>query len=275
MVFREGVAVTKLYLAAAAVLVAGWGMAGARAEAGEWHGSSGIGSGAFGVSARIVSDGSATHLPPAPVVFGTGEWHYNRTANRADLSETLGIAAAGQQIATLQVTAGHLRVHAASNGVAIDHVEPTADGSIDSVEITLQAYPAPSTGTPPLLSIIGSGITWQASDSETFPKTPVVAGAASFTSMTITGSLVNGDTVNITGTRPANTTLVLGATGNVRIVVNQEITAGAIACTPTCTFIPSGITTEALAVHLQQAAIGTQTVSGTIVLGEARANVGL
>jgi len=267
---------TKFPRSAAVALVVGCSLAAGAAHADGAWGPGGIGSSAFGVSANFVAGGDGTALVPVPFAGGEGGWPYNRTAERATLSETLAVAAGGQQIATLQITAGKLKVHAASGGFGVDFIEPTADGSFDSLQITLQLYPAPPTTggvVPlPLLSVIASGVTWKASDGWTAPKTPTVAGGATFTSATITGSLTGDNTVNITGSPAANNVVVLGD-GAVRITVNRQVTAGKLTCKSTCSFAAYGITEDALQIHLEQAVIGTQKVDGNITVGEAEAHV--
>jgi hypothetical protein len=273
---------TQLVRAALVASVAAWGLAGAAARADEPPALDNIGSSAYGIAAGFVADATATGLRPLPVAGG---WHHGHGGRLDTLSETLGIAAAGQQIATLQVTASHLVTTAghplptAPAPAAEWHAAPapTAGGSIGSVQITLQLYPPPPSGPvpAPLLSVVASGVTWQASDSWTAPKTPVVAGSAGFTSLTITGSLVNGDTLTADGTKPANTTVLipLSSGGSTRVTYNQQITGGHEACAPTCAFTAYGITVKALAIHLDGVTIGSQTVSGTITVGEANAHI--
>jgi hypothetical protein len=145
------------------------------------------------------------------------------------------------------------------------------------VQITLQQYPPPPTGPlpAPLLSIVASDAAWQASDTAAVHATPVVAGTASFGSLTITGSLINNSTISETGTQAPNESVdfIVAGGGNVRITLNQQVTAGAVSCVPTCTFTPSGITVDALSIHLDQVAVAGQTVSGDITLGEAGAQI--
>jgi hypothetical protein len=263
-----------LRLAIMAAVATGCGLAGAAAQADEPRRTGEIDSSAFAVAARFVSEATSTGLRPVPFAFGDGGRRYRRSANRDALSETLGIAAAGQQIATLKVTAGHLRAHAASTGIGIDFVEPSADGSIDSLQITLQPYPPPVGGPAPsaLLSIVASGVAWKASDSVTLPKTPVVAGSASFTLLTITGTLLANGTVTGVGAVAPNDTVAFGD-GSVRITLNQQVTDGLLSCTPTCAFIPFGITTDAVAIHLEQVSISGHAITGDIKVGEAEAHV--
>jgi hypothetical protein len=264
---------TSRSLTATLVLAAGFALAGATAQAGE---TSGVGSSAYGVAAGFISDGTATTLAPMPFAGGGEGGRHHGWAHNSSLDETLYIGANGLPIATLQVTATKAHAHADSDWFGIDHAAPSADGSIDTLTITLQAYPAPATSTPPLLSIVATGVTFQATDSVTVPKAPVVSGSGESATLKITGSLVNGDTINQTGPAAANDaiTIPLPTGGYTRVTLNRQITHGAIACTSTCTFTPTGIVVDALEVHLDQVTISGHPVGGEITVGQAAAHIG-
>lgn len=56
----------------------------------------------------------------------------------------------------------------------------------------------------------------------------------------------------------------------VTIVLNRQVPEGVISCSATpagCTFTPTGVKVEAIAVELHRVSLGGQLVSGTIVLG--------
>jgi hypothetical protein len=184
----------KLALAVTASLIA-WGLHGVAARADGDHGFADVGSSASGIGAAFVSEGTATALFPLPFAPGGGDWRYRHGSTLKSLNETLGIAAAGQQIATLQVVAGKLVAQATSGGAKGDGkgdvVAPSGNGSIDSVQITLQLYPPPAGPAPaPLLSVVASGLAWSASDTRTGHSAPVLTGSTTVTSATVTGSLV-------------------------------------------------------------------------------------
>lgn len=262
------------HLKAAIVALVGLGIAAPAAQAqGSWPL---IGSSAYGVSAHFVSGWDATGLRPAPFASSHIGWQGHHNSALGTLNETLGIVSAGTQIATLQVTAGNIDLHAAPGGQRLDSTEASASGSIGSLQITLQAYPAPAGTTPtPLLSITASDIDWSASDDKTGPKAPVTAGSTSFGSLSISGSLLAGDTVNTHGTIAADDVAVIvgiGA-GQIRITLNRQIIGGVSTCTSSCTFTPHGITTSALAVHFDQVPINSEAVTGEITVGDANAHI--
>jgi hypothetical protein len=73
---------------------------------------------------------------------------------------------------------------------------------------------------------------------------------------------------------PANDGIFIpSGNGGTRVTFNQEITAGKETCSSTCTFAPLGITTDAVAIHLEQVSIGGHVVSGDIIVGAAEAHI--
>lgn len=264
------------HLAAAGLAAAGLVAIAAPARAQDWGG--GIGSSAYALAAHFVAGGDATSLRPAPVARGDGGFRYDNKADRASVSETLAIAAGGAQIATLTVTATKVATQAESKGIAIDVVMPSANGSIGTLTLTLQSYPPPPSGPAPapLLAITASDLAWQASDSETFPKPPVFTAGGSEGAMTITGTLVNGDTFNVSGTQAANDAIDIppATGGNVRFTFNRQVTPGAVVCKSSCAFAAHGIHLALLAIKFEEVSVGGTALSGEIVLGGARAFVG-
>jgi hypothetical protein len=272
------------HLAVAALLAAGLGMAAAPARADGpapgWGDAEGIGSSAYGIAATFLSAGEATALSPAPLAAGGGSFRYDDKSVRGSLSETLAIASGGAEIATLAVTGGRLVAEAKSAGFGLDTIAPSADGSIGSLTATLQLYPPPPAPTSgpvpaPLLAIVASGLAWTATDSVVLPKTPTVTVSASATSITLTGSLLNGDTFNVTGPLSANESFDIppASGGTVRITFDRQVTPGAITCAKSCGFTPHGIEVAVVAVHLDHVVIGGKTVSGEITIGAGGAHV--
>lgn len=264
-------------LAAAIVLAAGCTLVGAAARADGLEGAPPAVASAFGVASTFVSGGTATSLAPLPVANGLGgHWHHD-WANRGMLTETLYIGSVGLPIATLQVSAQKMKVHSAAPNEGEDrHFASSADGSIGSLTLTLQAYPAEVAGTPPLLSIVADGVSFQSSESVTRPNPPVMSASTSITSLVVTGSLLNGDTFNGSGNGLANDVITIPmGTGYVRLTINGQTTSGNIVCKSSCVFTPTGIVADALLVHLDTVTVGASQMTGDITVGEAAAQVGI
>ncbi len=260
-----------------AALLVGSGLSAAVAHAGQSGGPDGMGGSAFGIAAQFVSGGTATGVQPVPTTFGQHGWRKGQWSGSGSVEQTLLVASDGKPIAVLQITAGNVHVGTRPSAFGVDNAGPAAGGSIGSLQITLQPYPPPLSGPlpPPLLSIVASDVTWQASDTAAASPPPVLAGSVGFTSLQITGSLINNDTINGTGPQSPNDSVDIPlASGYVRITLDQQVIAGAVSCTSTCVFNPTGITVEALAIHLDQVSLSGQAVTGDITVGEAEAHAG-
>jgi hypothetical protein len=124
----------------------------------------------------------------------------------------------------------------------------------------------------PLLSVAATQVADAANASLVVPTAATFSGTASFGSLSISGSLIGTTPVTVSGDVAANTTLFSG--NGVTIVGNAQIIDEHVACTKAaCTVRQTGIHVHALAIYLDEVAIGSQTVSGEIVLGGSDASV--
>ena len=230
-------------------------------------------SGAYGVSATLVSAGTATGVGPVGLVQGTAPPAYNLKITTPAFSETVGIAAGTRQIGTLEITAGGIRSAASSLGLGLDSVSAQASDTVGSVQMVLQLFPPPPVPEPqPLLSISASTVTISASDQQVVPRPGTVSAAAGIGRLVVSGTLVGGQTLTYSGVPPKGG-LVLFSSPNLTITLNQQVAVGVISCSPVCVFAPSQITADAIAIQLNQVPFFNQLVSGDIEVGEADAGI--
>ncbi len=171
-----------------------------------------------------------------------------------------------------------IKSHAASGGFGVDFISAEGDASLKSDSLTLMDIPPPpvvlagSGPFPqPFLSVSATGIASSATWSEVFPGHISVFGAASFGSLTISGSLVGYQTLTFSG-NAANDTVLYDKNG-VTITLDQQLVSELISCGPMgCTVTPYGITTDAIDISLLKANVGGHIVSGDIILGQSRAD---
>lgn len=228
-------------------------------------------SGAFSLSASFISEGSATGIAPVDVAQGTVAKPYNVQSNLNSFTQTAGIAAGKLQVGSVTTTATALRSHTQSSGLGVDSLSTEADGSLGSVQMSLQLYPPPpSAGVEPpiplpLINVSASTVYSSVSESRFIAFPPVVSGSSGANALLITGTLLGGQKVSANGPAAPNT--VAFSNASVTVTLNQQITAGAVSCNGACAFSPSGITTSAIAIHLDNASIGGHLVTGDILIG--------
>ena len=181
--------------------------------------------------------------------------------------------------ASFTANATGLKSNAASKGIELDFVSTTGKSSVATANLTITNTVPPGSALPILLylGVTASKVVTSADYTQTFPQTVTVTGAASFGSLSISGSLLNGQTVTYSGSAPPNTALYKSPVAStneipaVTITANAETKVGIISCGPNCVFTPTRINVAGLSVNLYNAMINGFPVTGTIVLGSAAA----
>jgi hypothetical protein len=230
-------------------------------------------SAAYGLSANLMSEGTATGFGPVGAVHGSAPPAYNLHTTVPAFSETIGIAAGSRQIGTLEVTSGGINAAASSAGLGVDSVSVQGSASVGSVQLVLQLYPPPPIPQPqPMLSLSASTVSVMADDQQVVPQPANVAATTSIGKLVVTGTLLGGQTLTYSGSPPKGG-LVLFSSPNLTITLNQQVVAGIIGCGPSCVFAPTAITADAVAIHLNQVAFLDDTVTGDITVGEANAAI--
>ncbi len=239
--------------------------------------SGGVSSDAYGASGQFTSGGTSSGFGPIGKASGTGSHGYNKTVSVPSASQVVSLAPAHIPDPTVFATETGIVSNASSGGFGIDFISAQAHTSLKSATMTLMDIPPPplAVASPiifpqPFLMLTATGITSSASWSEVFPQRPSVFGAASFSSLRISGSLVGYKTLTFSGNAPKDK--VLYNANGVTITLDQQVVNELISCSPLCTATPYGITTDALDIWLHNANIGGHIVSGNFILGQSLAD---
>ncbi len=235
---------------------------------------------AFGISASFTSQGMSTSLGPVAEVAGSAPPAYSKTKTIASYDQSIAVpplvpgGIVHPIVAQFTADAQGITSHVASGGIQIDFVTAVGTSNVASANLLITQVGPAATGTavPKLvfdyLDVTASGVSTSATYSKVFPRTTTAAGAVSFKSLTITGSLLDGKTVTLpSGPVAPNTELFHSNT--VTITAHQQIVAGLISCSPNCSFTPYAVTVHALDINLDNAVIDGHKVSGDIILGSA------
>jgi hypothetical protein len=230
---------------------------------------------AYSVSASFTSQNMSTELKPVDEASGTTP-PYDVVKKLAHFSQTIAIPPLVPTVtppvaASFAVTADGLRSEAVATVTETTSIVTTGKSHVTSAELSIRPTVLPITPIvpPPYLLVDATKVDASATLSRQSPLTPKASGTASFGSLTVTGSLLDGKTVTYSGSAPPNTVLFQSAT--VTITVHQQVIVGLISCGPSCTFTPDRINVQALDIALTSADIDGRPVSGDIVLGAASA----
>lgn len=217
-----------------------------------------------------------TGLAPVAPVAGSAPPAYDKTVRLADIDKIVTIIPGSTPVVALYAQASGIKTHAASQGLGIDYVAAEGDASLKSAGLALNLDPPPPTrpGLPspqPFLQVTGSGITVHATFSQTIPLGPVVSSTVTIGSLTVGGSLLGSKLLKFSGKAAPGT--VLFQSDTVTVTLNRQIVAGVISCDvgPSCHFVVSSISADAVVVSLSNAVIRGTPVTGDIVVGEAGA----
>jgi hypothetical protein len=229
-------------------------------------------SSAYGIDGTFTSENQTIEVGPIGAVAGKAPRPYNKTVRVAKINKSAAIVEGSLPIPTFFLDASGIKSHAASQGIAIDSVSAEGDAAIKSLNLMISLNPPPPGASPlplPFLALSGTAIASSANFSRVFPGTPVVTGSAEFGSLSIIGSLIGYQTLTYAGSAPKNTVIYQSPT--VTITLNKEVVAGVISCQLRCAFTPSGITTRAVDISLNNADIRGSAVTGDIAIAESAA----
>jgi hypothetical protein len=227
-------------------------------------------------SARFVMHGYSASLGPVASVSGAAPPAYYKGASLPSFGAVLHLPAAAVPVfgPAFYVDLGPLNDHVSGSTIGIDNYGSTANSKITSANLALNLDPLPP-GQPvpvPPLQIAATGVQASASFNVVVPQLPSTSGAASFTSLSVSGSLVGDKTLTYAGTPPSN--FVLYRSPQVTIVLNEQIVdASVVTCIVNhgCIVIPGGISVAAIHVSLTDAPVFGKLITGGFSLGEAAA----
>jgi hypothetical protein len=232
-------------------------------------------SSAFGIEASFTAKHVKTGLDPVGAASGAAPPAYSKTVTIGAFQQVIPLLAAATPVPTLYVDTGSIRTQVASSGIGIDSESAASNAAVKGLNITLALPPPHPNKVPidlPFLAVTAGRIDVAANLSQVFPRLAETSSSASISGLTITGSLVNNQTITFSGAVPNNT--VLFQSDTVTITVNGKFTAGVISCTPKCSFWPVTVSGNAIEIVLTNANLNGNIVSGDIVVAGAQAGSG-
>jgi hypothetical protein len=224
------------------------------------------------LSAQFTAQGFSTTLPALASVQGSAPPSYNKQDSLPGYNKILNIAHKLESPPALYAHLTGIWDHVMGSGIGVDSHGSEGDTKIATAALSLNLNPPPSTTMLVPLQISATGVQASANYNVVVPRPALVSGTANFGDLTITGSLLGGNTLTYSGTPPANH--ILFSNDEVSITLNEQvIEATTVTCVvgQGCTIIPGGIYVAAVHVALTNANIFGRIVSGDFFLGEAQA----
>jgi hypothetical protein len=222
------------------------------------------------LSARFIAQGFSTTLSAVAPVQGSAPPSYNKQDSLPGYNTILNIAHKLESPPALYAHLTGMWDHVMGSGIGVDSHGSEGDTKIATAALSLNLNPPPPMLVP--LQISATGVQASANYNVVVPRPALVSGTANFGDLTITGSLLGGNTLTYSGTPPANH--ILFSNDEVSITLNEQvIEATTVTCVvgQGCTIIPGGIYVAAVHVALTSANIFGRIVSGDFFLGEAQA----
>lgn len=234
-----------------------------------------IGTSAYGVAGNINSAGSSVTIAPVGPLQAGGPKPFTHNALVPLFSESVGIASGSNYIGSVAIVTSGIANHLSSSGIAAIPAQAEADTAISSVQVTV-ALPPPSAPSdpvpPPLLALTATNVAARASESKSSPFVPQQDGTASFGSLTLSGTMLNGQNLTFQGSAPANT--VLYSDANMIVTLNEQTLTGVMNCVPQCNFVPEKMVTSAVHIQLfNKPVVGKVAVSGNLEIAQVAVSV--
>jgi hypothetical protein len=227
-------------------------------------------SSADGLSSYLDVGSHQTSFGPVGLASGAAPPAFHQTKKIGAFDHTYNLDPTDSNHPTLQIDATDLVGAASSSGLGIDSVSTQATSDVGSANILLTDHPPFALGVLGL-SVSATFIHSASSASYVFgANRGFLSGDASFGSLAIGGALI-GKTLTFAGDAKANT--ILFQSSSVTITLDKQIRSEFLppsAATPTA---PNRITTDALDIHLANAHLFGQTITGDITLGETSASL--
>jgi hypothetical protein len=233
---------------------------------------------ALGLTADFTTDGVSTAIAPVNELGSGTANTYDKTKSIGSYSKLLVLTADGGSPPTLAVDTLVERSHL-KGGFTLDTDSTVSAMSVASINLKLAPYTRPNSDVvaAPYLQITATKVSETASDNiiAIVPSRTTLSATATIDTLTVTGPLVGGKTLTFSGSPKENTVLYQSPT--VTITLNQKITTALISCSPKCVFTPYSVNAAGVDVTLNNAKLGTHTVSGDIsiasgVVGRPSAN---
>jgi len=242
-------------------------------------------SSAYGIEAQFMSADLSTGIGPIAFTQGSTPPSYAKAASVGKVNQIVNVVPGVSPTPALFVNANGLKSHV-SGGFGIDVISSQGNTSLRSANLSLMLNPPPpvnriSPQPEPFLALSTTGIKSSTFFNEQVPRPATTGGDASFSSITITGSLVADKTLRFSGDAAKNTILYKSPTSTstdvpaITITLNKQVAAAVISCPvnqPSCTATPAGLTVDAVSIDLHNADLNGHPVTGTITLGHQSAS---
>jgi hypothetical protein len=235
--------------------------------------ASAAGASATVLSASFTTDGVNTALDPVNRLLSGAGSTYDKTLKMGVYHKQLILVADGLTRPTLTVNAAGGSSHV-KGAFGVDTISAEGEAAVGGLRVMLAPYVLPGSDVLPLpyLQIVATRVQETAGYNFVAPSFTTVSGAGQFNALTITGSLVGGKTLKVTGAEKENTVLYQSAT--VTITLNRKIETALISCSPKCVATPYSVSTAGIDVALNKAKLGRHTVSGDITIAGGSAGQG-
>lgn len=209
-------------------------------------------------------------LGPVGEVSGAAPPRFHNTKSIAAFDHTYNLDPANLLHPTLQIDATGIVNTVSSAGIGVDSISTQASSDIGSANILLTDSP------PNILGILGLSVSAKFIHSESDasyvfgPNRGFLTGDASFGSLAISGALI-GKTLTFSGDAAADTIFYKSPT--VTITLDKQTLSDFLPPSASGPIHPNQITTDALDIHLNNAHLFGQAISGDITLGVTSASL--
>ena len=160
-----------------------------------------VSSSADSFGGSLDADGFTTTIDPFAPVSGSAPPAYDDTSRIASFDHTYDLTPAEANTLSLTMQATDMVNTAKSPGIGVDEIGASGAADLGSASFVLADTPGPMQPLSILgLSVEATGIHSGSNSSFVFgPNEGSLGGDASFHSLTVTGALVNGDTLTFSG----------------------------------------------------------------------------
>jgi hypothetical protein len=220
---------------------------------------------ALGLTANFTTDGVSTAIAPANELGSGTASTYDKTRSIGSYSKVLVLTTDGGFLPALTMDTLAERSHL-KGGFGLDTDSAVAAMSVASINLKLAPYTPPNSDVvaAPYLQIAATKVSETASYNiiAIVPSRTTLSATSTIDTLTVTGPLVGGKTLTFSGSPKENTVLYQSPT--VTITLNQKITTALISCSPKCVLNPYSVNAAGIDITLNNAKLGTHTVSGDI-----------
>ncbi|HTJ65381.1 MAG TPA: hypothetical protein VL899_16390 [Alphaproteobacteria bacterium] len=232
------------------------------------------GASASAFSANFTTDGVNTAIDPVNTLSSGPDPRYDKTHKAGAYHNQLILTDAASPPALTVDTSGSTSRILGIFGIDTSSAE--GDATVTGLNLKLAPYVPPGSNAipAPYLQITANSVHETANYDALFivPNRMRVSSAGRFDGLTITGSLVGGKTLKVTGAQKPDT--VLFQSDTVTITLNSKLVTALISCSLKCKLTPYSVRAAGVDVALNGAKLGKHKVSGDISVAAVAAGSG-